>query len=84
MAKKRRGMVIKNTDDRSVEIELATRMLVLHPGEEKVITADEVRDARLRASLQVRDVSIVRPATDEEEMAFRESETETETEDENR
>ena len=63
-------MIIKNTNDRPVEIEMATRVLVIHTGEEKRITADEVRDPKLRENLQVRAVSIVRPSTEEEEAAF--------------
>jgi hypothetical protein len=73
MSKKRRGMIIKNTNDRPVEIEMATRRIVVPPGEERMITADEVRDASLRQNLQVRAVSIVRPATEEEELELRQS-----------
>lgn len=66
-SRKRKGMIIKNTDDRSVKIEMETRTLVVGPGEEKLITAEEVRDETLREVLQVRGISIVRPATEEEE-----------------
>lgn len=62
----RRGMLIKNTDDDPVQISMATRIMHLGPGEEKFITAEEVRDPILRESLQLRSVSIVRPATEEE------------------
>lgn len=74
MTKKRRGMIVKNTNDRSVEIQLAHRVLEVGPGEEKAVTADEVRDPALRESLQVRALSIVRPTTEEEEVDFRQSE----------
>ena len=67
MAKNRRGMLIKNTNDRAVDIEMKTRTIRLNPGEEKFITADEVRDEQLRSRLQVRAVSIVRPSTEAEE-----------------
>ena len=67
MAKNRRGMLIKNTNDRAVHIEMKTRDIRLNPGEEKFITAEEVRDEQLRAKLQIRAVSIVRPSTEEEE-----------------
>ena len=67
MAKNRRGMLIKNTNDRAVNIEMKTRDIRLNPGEEKFITAEEVRDEQLRAKLQVRAVSIVRPSTEVEE-----------------
>lgn len=73
MGKMRRGMIVKNTNDRPVEIEMATRRLRVDPGEEKMITSDEVRDTTLRQKLQVRAISIVRPATEEEEAALRDS-----------
>lgn len=66
-------MIIKNTNDRPVEIEMATRTIVVHPGEEKMITPEEVRDPTLRQKLQVRAISIVRPATEDEELALRDS-----------
>ena len=65
--RKRKGMLIKNTHSRPVDIEMASRTVRLNPGEEKLVTAEEVRDPVLRENLQVRAVSIVRPATDEEE-----------------
>lgn len=71
MAKKRRGMIVKNTNDRAVEIQMATRVLRVNPGEEQMITAEEVRDPNLRESLQVRSISIVRPVTEEEERTLR-------------
>ncbi len=74
MGKKRRGMIVKNTNDRAVEITMATRLLRVGPGEEKMITADEVRDPALRESLQVRAISIVRPTTEAEEHTLRQEE----------
>lgn len=71
MSRKRKGMVIKNTGDRRVDISLTTRTLVIHPGEEYSVTADEVRDPVLRENLQVRAISIVRPTTEAEEDAVR-------------
>ena len=62
----RRGMLIKNTDTKAVRVPMATRILHIGPGEEKFITAEEVRDPVLRESLQLRAISIVRPATTEE------------------
>ncbi len=50
---------------------MATRQLTVHPGQERMITAEEVRDPTLRQSLQIRAISIVRPATEEEEIALR-------------
>ncbi len=67
MARTRRGMLIKNTHERPVELVLASRTLGLGPGDEVFITAEEVRDAAMREHLQVRTVSIVRPTTPEEE-----------------
>lgn len=67
MSRKRKGMIIKNTDTRPVKVELATRKLVINPGEEYAVTAEEVKDPVLRENLQVRAISIVRPTTDEEE-----------------
>jgi len=60
-------MLIKNTNTRPVKIEMKTRPLRLNPGEEKLITAEEVRDSALREKLQVRAISIVRPSTESEE-----------------
>ncbi|MFK7848461.1 MAG: hypothetical protein AB8G77_24440 [Rhodothermales bacterium] len=60
-------MLIKNTNTRPVDIEMKTRSLRLNAGEEKLITADEVRDAALREKLQIRAISIVRPSTEMEE-----------------
>lgn len=72
MARQRRGMVVKNTDTKAVHIEMSTRAIKLAPGEEKMVTADEVLDSTLRQFLQVRAVSIVRPVTEEEELLLRE------------
>jgi len=60
-------MLIKNTNVSSVEIDMSTRSIRLDPGDEELLTAVEVLDPALRAKLQIRAVSIVRPATDEEE-----------------
>lgn len=70
-SRKRKGMLIKNTHTRPVSIEMATRTIELKPGDERLITAEEVRDPVLRENLQVRAVSIVRPATDAEEEDLR-------------
>ncbi len=67
MSRKRKGMIVKNTEERSVEINLATRTLVIHPGEEYPVSADEVKDPVLRENLQVHTISIVRPMTEAEE-----------------
>ena len=67
MNRKRKGMLIKNTNTTAVTIKMSNRTILLGPGEEELLTAEEVLDEDLRAKLQVRAVSIVRPATDEEE-----------------
>ena len=67
MSRKRKGMIVKNTEERSVEIKLATRTLVIHPGEVYPVSADEVKDPVLRENLQVHTISIVRPTTEAEE-----------------
>lgn len=59
----RKGMIIKNTDTESVGIEMSTRRIEIGPGDQHFITAEEVRDAVLRESLQVRAITIVRPAS---------------------
>ena len=63
-------MLIKNTNDRPVNIAMETRPIQLNPGEEKFITSEEVLDPTLREHLQVRAVSIVRPSTEEEDDAL--------------
>ena len=68
--RKRKGMWIKNSHTKPVDIEMATRRVQLGPGEKTLVSAEEVRDATLRAHLQIRAVSIVRPSTDEEEEAL--------------
>ncbi|MDA1028631.1 MAG: hypothetical protein O3B41_06210 [Bacteroidetes bacterium] len=70
--RKRKGMLIKNTNPSLVTIKMATRTITLAPGDEELITAEEVLDDTLRDHLQVRGVSIVRPAGDEEEAELRE------------
>ncbi len=60
-------MLIKNTNTYSVEIAMNTRTIQLGPGDEALLTAPEVLDPELRSKLRIRAVSIVRPATDEEE-----------------
>lgn len=70
-SRKRKGMLIKNTHGRSIRIKMTGRTINLSPGETQLITAEEVLDDNLRAHLQVRDVSIVRPAQDDEEEELR-------------
>lgn len=66
MARQRRGMLIKNLTERPLAIRMATRRLDLEPGEERPVTAEEVRDSVLREHLQIRTIAVVRPITPEE------------------
>lgn len=68
----RRGMLIKNNGNESVSVSMSSREITLDPGEEKFITPDEVQDSTLREALQGRSISIVRPASPEEDEALRE------------
>ncbi len=65
-------MLIKNSGKRPVRIAMASRVIELVPGEEKFITPEEVLDPKLREALQIREISIVRPATTEEDAALKE------------
>ena len=62
----RKGMIIKNTNKRTISVKLDGRKLDIQPGEQVSVTADEVMDNALRDLLQVRDLAIVRPLSDEE------------------
>ena len=66
----RRGMIIKNVSDDALDLRLDTRTLHMTAGEERPVTAPEVKDTRLRQALQVREIAIVRPTTDEEATAL--------------
>ena len=68
----RRGMIIKNVSEDALELRLDTRTLHLTAGEERPVTAPEVKDARLRQALQIREIAIVRPTTDAEAEALTE------------
>ncbi len=62
----RRGMLVKNVTETTLDIRMLTRKLTFEPGEELLVTATEVRDTTLREHLQIRTIAIVRPSTDEE------------------
>lgn len=70
--RERRGMWIKNTGTEEVCVSMSSREVCLQPDEEKLITPEEVRDPTLRRALQERNISIVRPATEEEDEALQE------------
>jgi hypothetical protein len=64
---RRRGMLVKNVSEQPLSIPLKSRQIDLDPGDELLVTPEEVRDAALREHLQVRTLAIVRPATEEED-----------------
>ncbi len=66
----RRGMIIKNVSEGPLDLRLDTRTVHLDPGEERPVTAVEVRDGKLREALQLRHIAIVRPTTGEEGTAL--------------
>lgn len=66
----RRGMLIKNISEKPLTIDMETRSLEMKAGERKMITPEEVLDPTFRHHLQVRSVTIVRPATEEDEKKF--------------
>lgn len=66
----RRGMIIKNVAEHALDLRLDTRTLTLAAGEERPVTAPEVKDPILRNALQMRTVAIVRPTTPEESTAL--------------
>lgn len=72
-SRQRRGMLIKNTNTGPVTVVMQTRTIVLEPGEETLVTAEEVQDSGLRDHLQVRGVSIVRPSTELEDSELRQT-----------
>ncbi len=68
----RRGMLITNNGSEEVRVSMTSRVLRIGPGEEALITPEEVRDPSLRSALQERSIAIVRPATPEEDDALQE------------
>lgn len=66
----RRGMIIKNVSESPLDLALDSRTVHLEAGEERPVTAAEVRDGVLREALQVRTIAIVRPTTPEEAEAL--------------
>ena len=71
MTRKRKGMIIKNTDTEAMSGELEPRVLHLPPGGSGPITSEEVMDPSLRDLLQTRQLAIVRPITPAEEIVVR-------------
>ncbi len=65
-------MLITNNGSEEVRVSMTSRVLRIGPGEEALITPEEVRDPSLRSALQERSIAIVRPATPEEDDALQE------------
>lgn len=63
-------MLIKNVSEDPVDLRLDDRTLHLDPGDERVVSAEEVRQPVLRQSLQLRTIAVVRPSTDDEATAL--------------
>ncbi len=63
-------MIIKNVSDDTLDLRLDSRTVHMTAGEERPVTAVEVKDARLRKALEIREIAIVRPTTDEEAAAL--------------
>lgn len=63
-------MLIKNISEQPLTIEMETRDLEMEAGEETMITPEEVLDPTFRHHLQIRSVTIVRPATEEDEKRY--------------
>ena len=62
----RRGMIIKNVSEASLDLRLDTRVLHMEAGDERPVSPVEVKDGVLRQALQVRSIAIVRPTTEAE------------------
>jgi len=63
-------MIIKNVSESPLDLRLDSRAIHLEPGDERPVTAPEVKDGVLRQALQVRSIAIVRPTTNEESAAL--------------
>ena len=66
--RKRKGMIIKNTDKKPLTVKLKHREFGLPPGGEAPITSDEVMEDAMRDLLQIRQLAIVRPLTEQENI----------------
>ena len=67
IARHRKGMIIKNTNKKAISVKLQGRVIEIPPGGTAPVTSQEVMDNALRDLLQVRDLAIVRPLTEEED-----------------
>ena len=68
----RKGMIIKNANKKPISVKLGGRVIEIPPGGTAPVTSEEVMDNALRDLLQVRDLAIVRPLTEEEDKEIQE------------
>ncbi|MCY4674302.1 MAG: hypothetical protein OXD43_11175 [Bacteroidetes bacterium] len=66
IARKRKGMIVKNTNKKPLSVKLKHREIGLPPGGTAPVTSDEVMEDAMRDLLQVRKLAIVRPLTEQE------------------
>ncbi len=66
IARHRKGMIIKNTNKKAITVRLEGREIDIPAGGTVPVTSQEVMDNALRDLLQVRELAIVRPLTEEE------------------
>ena len=66
----RRGMIIKNVSDGTLDLRLDSRTIHMDAGDERPVSPPEVKDPALRRALQVRSIAIVRPTSPEESDAL--------------
>jgi len=66
IARKRKGMIVKNTNKKPLSVKLKHREIGLPPGGTAPVTSDEVMEDAMRDLLQVRQLAIVRPLTEQE------------------
>ncbi len=67
IVRQRKGMIIKNTNKQVISVKLSGREIQIPPGETTPVSSEEVMENTLRDLLQVRDLAIVRPLTEQEE-----------------
>ncbi len=72
IARHRKGMIIKNTNKKAISVKLEGRKIEIPAGGMVPVTSQEVMDNALRDLLQVRELAIVRPLTEEENKEVQE------------
>lgn len=72
IARHRKGMIIKNTNKKAISVKLEGRKIEIPAGGTVSVTSQEVMDNALRDLLQVRELAIVRPLTEQENREMQE------------